>query len=97
MIIGCTNGRMVFLEGGIKKMDQQKAISGVKMMKCCICNNVIIGLGNNAQPLKGGRCCDDCNIKKVIPYRLKIFKEEQAKDKEHLKRMKGGNDEGNNQ
>ena len=44
-------------------------------MKCCICKKEIekIGTwegGNNAEPLKRGRCCDKCN-KLVIIERLK--------------------------
>ena len=45
-------------------------------MKCCLCKKEIIDkYGNNAQPLKKGQCCDICNIDKVIPARLKAFKE----------------------
>ena len=47
-------------------------------MKCCICNEEIKpdqvtgwNQGNNAEPVKEGRCCDDCNNTKVIPARLK--------------------------
>jgi hypothetical protein len=38
-------------------------------------------MGNNAQPVKNGRCCDVCNSTKVIParikelYNLKLLKE----------------------
>lgn len=46
---------------------------------CCICGNKLTRVknptpkpfvwqyGNNAQPLKEGRCCDLCNRNKVIP------------------------------
>lgn len=27
--------------------------------------------GNNTEPVKSGRCCDNCNIMRVIPARLK--------------------------
>ncbi|QIG59357.1 hypothetical protein [Dishui Lake virophage 2] len=37
---------------------------------CCLCSQMIVGWGNNAQPLSAGRCCDDCNRTKVIPARL---------------------------
>ena len=37
--------------------------------KCVLCRSEIVGLGNNAEPLRVGRCCDDCN-KKVIAVRL---------------------------
>ncbi len=44
-------------------------------MKCCLCGKeieVVNGWdqGNNAQPLKDGRCCDECNETKVIPERM---------------------------
>lgn len=38
--------------------------------KCCLCGEKIGGYGNNAQPLKDGRCCDKCNVEKVIPARI---------------------------
>lgn len=38
---------------------------------CCICGKQIEGFGNNAEPIKEGVCCDECNIKVVIPERLK--------------------------
>lgn len=44
-------------------------------MKCCLCGKEIeiVGTwkkGNNARPLKAGRCCGKCNITKVIPARI---------------------------
>ena len=39
-------------------------------MICCICETPIIGYGNNAEPLAVGRCCDDCNFTKVVPFRI---------------------------
>ena len=50
-------------------------------MECSICNeeieeikdnegNVIWDLGNNAEPINGGRCCNSCNSRVVIPARL---------------------------
>ena len=47
-------------------------------MKCCLCNKEIIGNGNNAEPLKKGRCCDDCN-KLVILARFKSIFEKRKK------------------
>jgi hypothetical protein len=33
------------------------------------------GYGNNPQPLSDiGRCCDTCNMTKVIPARLRSFR-----------------------
>ena len=44
-------------------------------MICSICNEEIQAngdwvLGNNAEPINEGRCCDDCNWAVVIPARL---------------------------
>jgi len=44
-------------------------------MRCCLCKKEIRikngwSEGNNAQPLKDGRCCDKCNIK-VIQARMR--------------------------
>lgn len=38
---------------------------------CVICGKHYEGYGNNAQPVADGRCCDECNIRVVIPARLK--------------------------
>lgn len=38
---------------------------------CCICHKEIIGRGNNPQPYEGEKCCDECNMKYVIPRRIK--------------------------
>lgn len=37
---------------------------------CCICGEEYTGYGNNAEPYKKGRCCNECNRKFVIPSRL---------------------------
>ena len=37
---------------------------------CCICGEEYSGFGNNARPLREGRCCDCCNQMYVIPYRF---------------------------
>jgi len=39
-------------------------------MKCSLCNKEYEGYGNNALPLSNGRCCDYCNINKVIQQRV---------------------------
>ena len=41
---------------------------------CVICGKDYDGYGNNAEPVADGKCCDDCNIKIVIPARLKQMK-----------------------
>ena len=40
-------------------------------MNCCICGKDAGKYGNNAEPVAKGRCCDACNIIKVIPTRVK--------------------------
>lgn len=45
---------------------------------CCICGNG--NPNNNAAPVADGYCCDECNSKYVIPYRIqKIFENRRAK------------------
>lgn len=39
-------------------------------MKCCFCHKNIKGYGNNALPVKKGRCCEECNQMIVIPERV---------------------------
>ena len=42
--------------------------------KCILCGLAAIGFGNNPEPLAAyevGRCCDDCNQKRVVPERLR--------------------------
>ena len=40
---------------------------------CVICGRKYKGWGNNAEPVKRGKCCDYCNMVKVIPVRLKLI------------------------
>lgn len=39
-------------------------------MRCSICGKEIKGYGNDPFPLSGTKCCDECNMKVVVPYRL---------------------------
>lgn len=43
---------------------------------CVLCKKSIRGAyGHNAEPLAKGRCCEECNIRKVLPERLaNLFK-----------------------
>ena len=42
-----------------------------KQFVCCLCKQECKGYGNNPAPLKEeGKCCDNCNLTKVIPARL---------------------------
>jgi hypothetical protein len=54
---------------------------GNRWFKCCLCDEQAKGWGNNPQPLMGGKCCDECNMTKVIPARMMGFtKADLAKD-----------------
>ena len=41
------------------------------MLKCVICGNEFRGYGNRADPVAKGYCCDVCNMKVVVPERIK--------------------------
>ena len=74
---------------------QQAVDDNIKNNKkiCCICGKEYTGYGNNAEPYKEGRCCDDCNEKFVIPDRLKNSKNESLKlTEEELKAWCSDND-----
>ena len=43
---------------------------------CCSCKKEFSGYGNDPSPVfedEGLRCCDECNIKVVIPERILLF------------------------
>ena len=41
------------------------------MVKCCICDKIFEGKGNNPFPVKNqSECCNRCNAEIVIPARL---------------------------
>lgn len=48
-------------------------------MKCVICGKEINNRGNNAEPIKKGKCCDECNKTIVIPYRIDLLAKEYDK------------------
>jgi hypothetical protein len=48
-----------------------------KEYECVFCGIEIENYGNNSQPLQKGRCCDDCNRKLVIPFRIQSFKKKK--------------------
>ena len=58
----------------IKIKDENK--TPIKL--CCICGEEIKGYGNNAEPMKQGTCCDECNEKFVIPSRIKQLMEKRG-------------------
>jgi hypothetical protein len=55
-----------------------------KQVMCSICQQPIPPqgswlLGNNAEPVNSGRCCNDCNTFVVIPARLNRMRRDLAK------------------
>lgn len=60
-------------------------------MKCCICRKDAGKYGNNALPLKDGRCCDTCNYDIIIPLRLgKELMKQSDLDKARFKKYSIG-------
>lgn len=53
-----------------------------KETMCCLCGFPFPGYGHNPAPLKGDRCCDDCNTLEVIPARMRAWQVQFAKAKE---------------
>jgi len=43
-----------------------------KTKTCSICRKKYLGFGNNAEPLKAGRCCDKCNTKVMIARLMRL-------------------------
>ena len=44
----------------------------IVLNRCCICDELFIGHGNNPIPVRDkGVCCDSCNSKVVIRARLR--------------------------
>ena len=41
------------------------------MFRCSLCDEVLIGHGNNAEPAASGECCDTCDNDIVLPMRLR--------------------------
>jgi len=39
-------------------------------MRCSICGKEIKGRGNSPYPIPGGKCCDECNYRVVVPVRV---------------------------
>ena len=53
-----------------------------KERTCILCKESFRGYGANAAPLAEGICCDECDVKKVIPERLTAYgiPEKEAKE-----------------
>ena len=47
-----------------------------EVLYCCICGKRIDGHGHNASPVKDGTCCDECNMTRVVPERIRMAEEQ---------------------
>ena len=47
----------------------------MKKYRCVLCGLEFQGYGNNADPVKKGKCCNYCNSSRVIPERIKNMEE----------------------
>jgi hypothetical protein len=52
----------------------------MKKQICGICGNEYNGYGNNPHPVETTHCCDECNVKAVIPARIKELEISRIKD-----------------
>jgi len=65
-----------------------------EIKECCICSLEYIGYGNNAAPVKEGRCCDVCNSFKVLPARMgNLMDMMRTTTKNNTKEKKDGENE----
>lgn len=57
-----------------RKLERARKMSKLEKANriCSICGKKYDEYGNNAQPVNDGRCCDECNMKVVIPIRISI-------------------------
>lgn len=63
------------------KLDEDESLKEENKKVCVICGKEYDGYGNNAQPVKDGKCCDKCNQEVVIPARIKkMGLKEEAED-----------------
>ena len=57
-----------------------KLVEAAESKICCICKKPFDGYGNNAEPVCSGSCCDECNMKEVIPARMKMLDNSSSED-----------------
>ena len=64
------------------------------MYICCFCKKTYDDFGNNAEPLVlNGKCCDECNTKKVIPARIWTITAKEILESKTIKEVRYLNDE----
>ena len=62
--------------------------------KCCICNRVVKGYGNDPWPINNdpkAECCDECNFDYVVPARIIFSKAERRGLREAGNDSRAGN------
>ena len=57
-----------------------KLVEAAESKICCICKKPFDGYGNNAEPICSGICCDECNMKEVIPARMRMLDKTSSED-----------------
>jgi hypothetical protein len=55
--------------------------------KCCLCGGDYDHWGNNASPIKDGRCCDACNQKVILARLDKIRRATRSKKEVEIERL----------
>ena len=68
-----TNNRSICITRSMFERDWE-VVSGGEKETCCICNKKYVGFGHNAEPIKSGNCCDECNYTVVLQKRLEGLK-----------------------
>ena len=48
--------------------------------RCSICGELYHGIGNNAEPVNNGRCCNTCNDLVVIPIRITQMRKDKQQE-----------------
>lgn len=62
----------------IPDKDEFEVIERRQTVKCCFCGREIsVKQAHNAVPLKEGYCCEQCNWKMVVPYRISLSTKEE--------------------
>lgn len=65
---------------------------------CALCGLKFVGQGNNPSPIldggKGHVCCDECNVRRVIPERMRRIAYGEGRTQEEFRRNQVKSDEG---
>lgn len=61
-------------------------LEGKRMQRCSICGEAYEGFGHNAEPVSAGRCCETCNVLRVIPERMRRIAHPSTSEREDSQR-----------